>query len=67
MNICIITLLLLLAILLFTTRNKEAFNEDGDEFLPPGYLRYGLRGEKLTTHPVPDCYYDQFYCYNNTF
>lgn len=65
MNIVIILIILLLIYLMFS--RSEHFDETNRVFEPLGQPRYGLRGEKLSTHAVDDCYYDGYNCYTNTF
>lgn len=65
-KIIIITLVLFVFILTIK-KMIEPFDETGTEFLPVGYVRYGLRGEKINNHAIDDCYYDQYKCYTNGF
>lgn len=58
-----VTLLLFLLIINYT----ETFDPNMREFVPLGYKRYDLMGQKLNTHPIDDCYYDQYMCYYNSF
>jgi len=64
----IIVILLLLLVILFALKynKKERFDKDTKEFVPLGYAKYDLTGRRLHTHPMPDCYFDQYQCYHNT-
>jgi len=53
---CFIILCILIAFVLFTQMNREGFDPNGMEFLPPGVQRYGLRGEPLRQRPISDYY-----------
>lgn len=65
--ITIIIILIIFTFLIFLKyHNSEQFDSKMNEFLPVGYIRYGLRGDKLNTQPMPDCYYDKHMCYFNT-
>jgi len=67
-NIMIPIILILLALFVLLKYNsKENFDNDMTEFLPIGYIRYGLRGERLNTTPIPDCHFDKYRCYYNSF
>lgn len=62
--IILIVLVLLLFIILHMSR--ENFDKDMRVWLPIGYKDYGLRGNLISTHPIDDCYFDQYKCYTNT-
>jgi hypothetical protein len=66
----IIILIFLISVAVFVSfsnyKSNESFNDDGSEFMPLGYHRYGLRGEKIRTRPINDCYWDQYKCYTST-
>ena len=64
--IIILIFLLIVAFFIILNNYKEAFDDSGSEFLPLGYIRYGLRGERLNTRPINDCYWDQYHCYTST-
>lgn len=66
MYLKLIIILLFLITLVYLYKYKETFNDEGYEFMPLGYIRYGLRGEKLNTRPIMDCYWDQYNCYTST-
>lgn len=65
---CIIILILLLVIgtVINYNSNNERFDETGSIFMPLGYHKYGLRGEKLNIRPINDCYWNQYHCYTST-
>ncbi|QKF94328.1 hypothetical protein QKU48_gp0870 [Fadolivirus algeromassiliense] len=65
-NIGIIITITLLIFLLILNR-FESFDSDMKEFVPLGYRRYDLMGQRLDTRPLDDCYYDQYMCYYNSF
>lgn len=65
-NIGIIITIVLLLFLLIINNNSERFDANMNEFVPLGYKRYDLMGQQLNTHPLDDCYYDQYMCYYNS-
>ena len=67
MILIIIMLILFTLFVYLKCDDKENFDNDMTEFVPLGYIRYGLRGEKLNTMPMPDCHFDKYMCYYNSF
>jgi len=67
MNIGLIILVVLACVIAVKYNRYEPFDVTNRVFDPLGQPRYGLRGEKLDTHAIDDCYYDHYKCYTNTF
>lgn len=67
MNIIFIILMILACVMATYFNNYEHFDETNTIFQPLGQPRYGLRGERLSTRAIDDCYYDRYKCYTNTF
>lgn len=67
MNILGILLILIICMVAIYFNRYETFDVTNRIFEPLGQPRYGLRGEKLDTHALDDCYYDHYKCYTNTF
>jgi len=67
MNIVIIILILIFCYIAVYYNRYEQFDVTNRVFPPLGQPRYGLRGERLSTHALDDCYYDHYNCYTNTF
>lgn len=57
-----ILIIAILFIIDITRVRLEYFDKTGTEFNGLGSSQYGLRGDKLQVHPVPDCPYN---CYSN--
>jgi len=66
MNIIVILIILLIIAFLLNSRT-EGFNTRTNIIMPITYPDYGLRGERLRTHALYDCYYDHHNCYENTY
>lgn len=67
MNIGLIILIIVACIIAVNYNQYEPFDATNSVFEPLGQPRYGLRGEKLDTRAINDCYYDHYKCYTNTF
>lgn len=61
--VAIIVLTILL--LYFLKRESEKFDATGTITDSLNSPYYGLRGERLPTHPIDDCYFDTVNCYVN--
>lgn len=66
-SVCCIMILMTIFGYIASYFKKETFDKDGIAFLEYGDTKYGLRGDKLDTRNVTNCYYDKRICYDNTF
>ena len=57
MNIGLIILIIVACIIAVNYNQYEPFDATNSVFEPLGQPRYGLRGEKLDTRAINDCYY----------
>ena len=65
MNYIFTIIALAIIILFFFFNYQEHFNANGTVVDSLDSPYYGLRGERLLTHPVDDCYFDTVNCYVN--
>ena len=63
----LVILIILLIIFYFISTNREGFNARGNIDMPINSPFYGLRGERVPTHPIDDCYFGHGNCYDNSF
>lgn len=67
-NIIILLLVILLAIIFYKKFIKnEYFDKSGSEIVEYGKNKYDLRGVKIPSRNVTNCYYDKRICYDDTF
>lgn len=69
MDIIVILIILLIILSLLGSRSAytEGFNARDNIVMPISYPDYGLRGERLRTRALYDCYYDHYNCYENSY
>lgn len=65
MDIVSVIVIIIVVYLLFG--GYEHFDITNTTFEPLGAPRYGLRGEKLNTRALDDCYFDKYKCYTSSF
>lgn len=46
---------------------SEGFDKDGIEFTGYGKIKYDMKGEKVKSRNITNCYFDKRICYDNTF
>lgn len=68
---CLLLLVTMIGLIIAKVKSwaptSEGFDKDGIEFTGYGKIKYDMKGEKVNSRNVTNCYFDRRICYDNTF